>query len=77
MTVNFAVRSKGNNSILTATMEYTMKNPFFDLMNILMMKRMNDQLIDGIVAGHKKYIEGGEIVTQKTVLELDKVIKII
>lgn len=74
MTVDFAVRQKGSNSVLTSTMEYTMKNPFFDLMNALMMKRMNSQLLDGIVAGHKKYIEGGEIVTQKTVLELDKVI---
>lgn len=74
MTVNFAVRQKGENAVLTSTMEYTMKNPLFDLMDALMMKKMNAQLLDGIVAGHKKYIEGGEIVTQKTVLELDKVI---
>jgi hypothetical protein len=77
MTVDFAVRQKGNHAVLTSTMEYSMKNAFFDLMNNLMMKKMNAQLLDGIVAGHKKYIEGGEIVTQKTVLELDKVVKII
>jgi carbon monoxide dehydrogenase subunit G len=76
MTVDFAVRQKGNHSVLTSTMDYSMKNPLFDLMNNLMMKKMNAQLLDGIVAGHKKYIEGGEIVTQETVLELDKVIKI-
>ncbi len=77
MAVDFAVRQKGDHAVLTSTMEYSMKNPFFNLMNALVMKRMNSQLLDGIVAGHKKYIEGGEIVTPKTVLELDKVIKII
>jgi hypothetical protein len=76
MTVDFAVRQKGDHSVLTSTMEYSMKNAFFDLMDNLMMKKMNAQLLDGIVAGHKKYIEGGEIVTQKTVLELNKVVKI-
>jgi len=77
MTVDFAVRQKGDHAVLTSTMEYSMKNPLFDVMNTVMMKRMNSQLLDGIVAGHKKYIEGGEIVTQKTVLELDKVITLI
>ena len=38
---------------------------------------MNGDLLDGIVAGHKKYIEDGEIVTRKTVLELDKIVKLI
>jgi hypothetical protein len=77
MIVDFAVRQKGDRSVLTSTMEYSMKNAFFDLMNNLVMKKMNAQLLDGILAGHKKYIESGEIVTQKTVLELDKVVKII
>jgi carbon monoxide dehydrogenase subunit G len=76
MFVDFAVRQKGNTSVLTSTMEYSMKNPLFDLMNVFMMKRMNAKLLDGIVAGHKKYIETGEIVTQKTVLELGKVISL-
>ena len=76
MIVKFSVRENGNNSILTTTMEYTMKNPLFSLMNQLVMKKMNEKLLNGIVAGHKKYIEEGEIVTQKTVLALNKVVTI-
>lgn len=72
--VDFAIEAKGEKTLLTSTMEYSMKNPFFDMMNSLMMKKMNSQLIDGIAAGHKKYIETGEIVKKNTQLELDKVI---
>jgi carbon monoxide dehydrogenase subunit G len=74
--VDFAVEARGEKTWLTSTMEYSMKNPFFDMMNTLMMKKMNSQLIDGIAAGHKKYIETGEIVRKDTKLELDKVIRI-
>ncbi len=66
----------GNNSILASRMEYTMKNPLFSLMNQLVMKKMNEKLLNGIVAGHKKYIEEGEIVTQKTVLALNKLMTV-
>lgn len=76
ITVDFAIEEKGNNTLLTSTMEYSMKNFFFDIMNLLMMKKMNAQLIDGIAAGHKKYIETGEIVKKDTKLELDKVINL-
>lgn len=74
--VDFAIEAKGDKTLLTSTMEYSMKNSFFDMMNSLMMKKMNSQLIDGIAAGHKKYIETGEIVKKDTKLELDKVIKL-
>ncbi len=77
MTVDFALRPNGTHTILTSTMEYSMQNLLFDLMNFLMMKRMNSKLLDGIVAGHKKYIEDKEIVTQTTNLEMDKVVKLI
>jgi hypothetical protein len=73
ISLDFSVRAQGPNSILTSTMEYSMKNRFFDLVNALVMKRQNSQLLDGIMAGHKKYIEEGKIVTQSTILELDKV----
>lgn len=76
ITVDFAIEEKGNKTLLTSTMEYSMKNLFFDMMNTIMMKKMNSQLIDGIAAGHKKYIETGEIVKKDTKLELDKVIKL-
>lgn len=75
-TMDLALEPKGGKTMLTATMSYTMKNPFFDVMNVLMMRGMNSKLVDGIVAGHKKYMETGEVVTKKTVLELDKVVKI-
>ena len=70
------MRENGNNSILTSRMAYTMKNPLFSLMNQLVMKKMNEKLLNGIVAGHNKYIEEGEIVTQKTVLALNKVVTV-
>jgi|GEM_PF-7070849 len=53
-----------------------MKNLFFDVMNAVMMRGMNSKLLNGIVAGHKKYMETGEIVNEKTVLELDNVVKL-
>ncbi len=72
-TLDFSIQENGNDTLLTATMEYSMKNVAFDLMNTLMMKGMNSKLLDGIVAGHKKYIETGEIVTKKTPLDLSQV----
>ena len=41
MTVDFEVRAKGDHSVLKSSMEYTMKNRFFDVMDSLMMKKMN------------------------------------
>jgi hypothetical protein len=73
-TLDLRIRENGNKTILTGIMEYSMKNAFFDLMNTLVMKSMNSKLLDGILAGHKKYIETGEIVNEKTKLELDKVV---
>lgn len=76
MSMNLEIEAKGNHSILTATMEYTMKNGLFDIMNSVMMKGMNAKLVDGIMAGHKKYIETGEIVNDKTVLDFKPVFKV-
>ena len=39
MFVDFSIRQVGDNSVLTSTMEYSMKNPLFDLMNALIMKK--------------------------------------
>lgn len=61
---------------LISTMEYTMQNGFFDLMNSLVMKGMNAKLLDGIMAGHKLYIETGTIVNEKTKLNLNQVKKL-
>jgi hypothetical protein len=62
--------------VLRGTMTYTMKNVLFDIMNSLVMKRMNSQLLVGIMAGHKKYMETGEIVNEKTPLDLSQVVRV-
>ncbi len=74
--LDLEIQAKGENTLLTATMEYTMKNFIFDIMNGLMMKGMNAKLLEGIVAGHKNYIETGKTVNKNTTLQLDKVIKL-
>ena len=38
-----------------------------------MMKKMNAKLLNGIMAGHKLYIETGTIVNAKTKLDLSQV----
>jgi hypothetical protein len=70
MALDLAIRNQGENTILTGTMAYSMKNGFFDVMNSLIMKKMNSKLLDGIMAGHKLYIETGNIVNDKTKLDL-------
>jgi len=50
-----------------------MKNAFFDFMNTLVMKKINSKLLEGILAGHKLYIETGTIVNDKTKLNLKEV----
>ncbi|MBP7185001.1 MAG: SRPBCC family protein [Saprospiraceae bacterium] len=76
LNLDLAIKEQGNKTVLSSTMNYTMKNGFFDFMNSIMMKNMNAKLLDGIMAGHKLYIETGTIVNQKTVLDLTAVKKI-
>jgi len=76
MAMEFSVREKGDHAILTGTMEYSMKNPLYDLVNQLVMKHRNEKLFDRIMAGHKKYIETGDIVYEKTPLDLEAVAKL-
>ena len=75
MELDLAIRNQGEKTILTSTMIYSMKNGFFNVMNSLMMKKMNAKLLDGIMAGHKLYIETGTIVNDKTKLDLSQVTK--
>jgi len=75
MILDLAIRNQGEKTILTSTMSYSMKNGLFDIMNSLMMKKMNAKLMDGIMAGHKLYIETGTIVNDKTKLNLSQVTK--
>jgi hypothetical protein len=76
MSAEFEVISKGDKVVLRGTMEYTMKNGFFDFVNSLMMIGMNSKSWTGVMAGHKKYIETGERVFENTVLELNKVVSV-
>jgi hypothetical protein len=76
MALDLAIKENSGKTILSGSMAYTMKNGFFDIMNSLMMKKMNAQLLDGIMAGHKLYIETGTIVNEKTKLDLTTVKKI-
>jgi len=73
MAMDLSIQKDGANTVLTGTMVYSMKNGFFDVMNSLMMKGMNSKLLDGIMAGHKLYIETGTIVNEKTKLDLTRV----
>jgi len=76
LSLALSVAPAGESSVLRGTMTYTMKNVLFDIMNSLVMKRMNSQLLDGIMAGHKKYMETGEIVNEKTPLDLSQVVRV-
>ncbi len=76
MALDLAIRQNSDKTILSSTMSYGMKNRFFDVMNSLIMKKMNAKLLDGIMAGHKLYIETGTIVTEKTKLDVSEVKKI-
>jgi carbon monoxide dehydrogenase subunit G len=73
MALDLAIKEHGNNTVLSSTMVYTMKNVFFDILNSMIMKNMNAKLLDGIMAGHKLYIETGTIVNEKTKLDLSQV----
>jgi hypothetical protein len=53
-----------------------MKNVFFELMNTLVVKKMNTGNEDTLLAGHKKCIETGERVLEDTALELEKVVQL-
>ena len=74
MNADFMVRTDNDKTILRADLHYSMKNVVFGMMNSMLMKRMNIKNWNSVLAGHKKYIETGERVLEKTVLELDKVI---
>jgi ligand-binding SRPBCC domain-containing protein len=76
MRADFKVRTENGKTILRGVLSYSMKNGLFDAMNAMVMKRMNTKLWNSVMAGHKKYIETGERVFEKTPLELDKVMEL-
>ena len=76
MEMDLVLRDSQEGTVLTGVMEYSMKNGFFDVMNHLVMKRMNAKLLSGILAGHKKNMETGEVINDKTVLDLTRVVEL-
>ncbi len=76
LTLQLSARSVTGGTVMRGEMNYTMKNWFFDIMNSVMMKSMNAKLLDGIMAGHKKYIATGENVDEKTPLDLSQVVRL-
>ena len=76
MELDLVLRDSQEGTVLTGVMEYSMKNGFFDVMNHLVMKRMNAKLLSGILAGQKKYMETGEVINDKTVLDLTRVVEL-
>ena len=76
MELDLVLRDSQEGTVLTGVMEYSMKNGFFDVMNHLVMKSMNAKLLSGILAGHKKYMETGEVINDKTVLDLTQVVEL-
>lgn len=76
LSLQLSIQPYTRGSMLRGHMVYTMKNVFFDVFNTLLMKTMNANLLDGIMAGHKKYMETGEIVNENTRLDLHQVLKV-
>jgi hypothetical protein len=74
MKADFSVRTENDKTHLRADLTYEMKNGFFDFLNNVMMKSMNVKNWNSVLAGHKKYIETGERVVEKTVLDLNQVV---
>jgi hypothetical protein len=72
----YVLKNEVRITALLAAMPADLKNGFFDVMNSLMMKNMNAKLLDGIMAGHKLYIETGTIVNEKTKLDTSIVKKV-
>ncbi|MBL4755289.1 MAG: SRPBCC family protein [Flavobacteriales bacterium] len=69
----FSVYEREGNTMLRASIHYSMKTIVYDILNSLMMRRLNIQYWDGLLAGHKRLIETGEHVTRETRLDLTQV----
>jgi len=69
----FKVREENGKTILYGTLEYEMLGTLGDMVNALMLKRVNTKNWNSVLAGFKKHIETGEIVGKDTKLDLDAV----
>ena len=74
MIAEFKVREENGKTILKASLDYSMSGGLGSLMNAMMMKKMNNKNWDNVLAGFKKHSESGELVDQKTKLDVGAVI---
>lgn len=70
---DFRVEPRGDGTVLTSTLHYSMTNGMTGMMNRAGMKRRFAGLWRSVLAGYKHHIETGEEVTVDTDLELDAV----
>lgn len=70
---DFRLIKKGDKTILRSTLNYSMKNGFWGMMNKMMGKKKFAKVWKNVIAGYKYHIETGKEVTAKTKLDLDAV----
>jgi ligand-binding SRPBCC domain-containing protein len=70
---DFRLTAKGNKTILTSTLNYSMKNRMFGMMNGMMGRKKFEKVWTSILAGYKYHSETGTRVTEKTVLAMKDV----
>ncbi|MES0489528.1 MAG: SRPBCC family protein [Leptospirales bacterium] len=73
MIADFSVHEEGKQTLLKATMEYDMTGGMGDMMNAVMMKKMNIKVWEKLLAGFKKHIETSELIEKSTPLEVELV----
>jgi len=70
---DFRLTAKGNKTILTSTLNYSMKNKVFGMMNGMMGRKKFTKTWASILAGYKYYSETGIRVTENTALPIEVV----
>ena len=70
---DFRLTAKGTKTILTSTLNYSMKNRMFGMMNAMMGRKKFTKTWASILAGYKYHSETGIRVTEKTVLPIKEV----
>ncbi|MCP3928999.1 MAG: SRPBCC family protein [Bacteroidetes bacterium] len=68
---DFRLIPKGDKTILRSTLNYSMKNGFFGMMNNMMGKKKFAKVWKSVILGYKHHIETGNEVTHETKLDLD------
>ena len=70
---DFRLIKQGDKTILKSTLNYSMKNGMWGMMNKMMGKKKFATVWRKVIAGYKYHIETGEEVTHKTKLDLSPV----